>query len=165
MVPITALREHEKMKHGTLDTRKKVMSAVCTAFAGGIECAATFLGYARAKQLENRIYGSAGSAPMTDSEIHALEHEQGTTHLPDYICAMYGGVFVALPDSTATHADLFELSFATSTARGAVDLLIKKALEDGEIDDAEGAVILEAHRKHIAARVAEVGGMIVAHQR
>lgn len=153
------------MKSKILDTRKLVMSAVVKAFTGGIDCAATFLNYEKPKHLENRMYGSAGSAPMSDSEIHALEQETGTTHLPDYICAMYGGVFVRLPEEDMDSVDLYDRSIDTSAKRGKVDLLIAAALADGEIDETEAAEILAVHTKHIAARHEQVRATIALHKK
>ncbi len=152
------------MKKPILDSRRAVMIAVANGYQGGRECAAARLGIPL-KRLENQIYGTAGVKPLDDTEISVLEREEGTTHLPDYICALYGGVFVPLPDAEVTHADLYDLSFATSTARGTVDLLIRKALADGEIDEVEAAEIRAVHAKHLAARHAEVDAVIVAHQR
>jgi len=152
------------MKTPILDSRRAVMIAVANGYQGGRECAAARLGIPL-KRLENQIYGTAGVRPLDDTEISVLEQEEGTTHLPDFICALYGGVFVPLPDREASHADLYDLSFATSTARGTVDLLIRKALADGEIDANEAAEIRAVHAKHLAARHAEVDAVIVAHQR
>lgn len=152
------------MKTPILDSRRAVMIAVANGYQGGRECAAARLGIPL-KRLENQIYGTAGVRPLDDTEISVLEREEGTTHLPDYICALYGGVFVPLPDTEASHADLYDLSFTTSTARGTVDLLIRKALADGEIDANEAAEIRAVHAKHLAARHAEVDAVIVAHQR
>lgn len=152
------------MKKQILDSRRAVMITVANGYQGGRECAAARLGIPL-KRLENQIYGTAGVKPLDDTEISVLEQEQGTTHLPDYICAMYGGVFVPLPDSEQTGADLYDLSFATSTAKGTVDLLIMKALSDGEIDPKEAAEIRAVHAKHMAARHAEIDGVIAAHQR
>ena len=152
------------MKTPILDSRRAVMIAVANGYQGGRECAAARLGIPL-KRLENQIYGTAGVRPLDDTEISVLEQEEGTTHLPDFICALYGGVFVPLPDREASHADLYDLSFATSTARGTVDLLIRKALADGEIDAVEAAEIRAVHAKHLAARHAEVDAVIVAHQR
>ncbi|MGE4335324.1 MAG: YmfL family putative regulatory protein [Pigmentiphaga sp.] len=148
------------MKHAILDTRKKVMSKVCSSFPGGIDCAAQFLGYERPKQLENRIYGSANSAPMPDSEIHAVEQQLGTSYLPEYICAMYGGVFVRLPEGVADNVDLHSLSIQAAARRGKVDMLIAAALADGEIDAKEAEEIMAVHRKHVAARHEEVSATI-----
>ncbi len=152
------------MKTPILDSRRAVMIAVANGYQGGRECAAARLGIPL-KRLENQIYGTAGVRPLDDTEISVLEQEEGTTHLPDYICSLYGGVFVPLPDTEASHADLYDLSFATSTARGTVDLLIRKALADGEIDANEAAEIRAVHAKHLAARHAGVDAVIVAHQR
>ncbi|MFX8805435.1 hypothetical protein ABTM67_19865, partial [Acinetobacter baumannii] len=45
------------------------------------------------------------------------------------------------------------------------DRIIAEALRDGEIDEAELAEIIVAHRKHLAARHAEVGAVITLHRK
>ncbi|WP_348273393.1 YmfL family putative regulatory protein [Halopseudomonas sp. SMJS2] len=137
------------MKSTILDSRRKVMITAANAFPGGRDCAAARLGVPL-KRLENQIYETAGVKPLSDSEIYQLEQEQGTNHLPDYICAMYGGVFVRLPEEDIDSVDLYGLSVMTSAKRGKVDMLIAAALADGEIDSAEAAEILAVHHKHIA---------------
>jgi len=148
------------MKTPVLDSRRQVMAAVSNEFPGGMDCAAARLGI-KTKRLENQIYETAGCKPLSDSEIHVLEAETGTHHLPDYICALYGGVFVALPDVDALdNTDLFARSIKTDASRGIVDLMIQKALEDGEIDRKEAAEILALHKQHIAARHEEIKATI-----
>lgn len=147
------------MKTQILDSRRKVMTTVATAFPGGRDCAAARLGIPL-KRLENQIYETAGVKPLSDSEIYQLEQEQGSTLLPDYICAMYGGVFVPLPEADQDNLDMYTRAISTQTARGKVDLMIQQALADGEIDAAEAAEILSVHSKHVAARHAEVQAVI-----
>lgn len=147
------------MKIKILDSRRKVMTTAATAFPGGRDCAAARLGIPL-KRLENQIYETAGVKPLSDSEIYQLEQEQGTTLLPDYICAMYGGVFVPLPEADQDNLDMYTRAISTQTARGKVDLMIQQALADGEIDAAEAAEILSVHSKHVAARHAEVQAVI-----
>src|SRR3990167_8985363 len=91
--------ENQKMKRSILETRRQVMSAVVSAYPGGRDCAASRLGLSTVKKLDNHVYENAGSQPLTDEQIHMLEQQTGTTHLPDYISALYGGVFVAMPDA------------------------------------------------------------------
>lgn len=152
------------MKTTILDSRRKVMITTANAFPGGRDCAAARLGISL-KRLENQIYETAGVKPLSDGEIYQLEQETGTTHLPDYICAMYGGVFVRMPDDGMDNVDLYGLSIATSAKRGKVDMLIAAALADGEISEAEASEILAVHQKHIAARHEQVKATIALHSK
>lgn len=153
------------MKREILDSRRQVMSLVVSNYPGGRECAAARLGLAL-KRLENHVYENAGHQPLNDAQLHLLEQETGTTRLPDYICALYGGVFVAMPDAEALdNVELYARSLATDVKKGQVDQIIAKALVDGDIDEAELAEIVIAHRQHIAARHAEVGAVITLHRK
>lgn len=158
--------ENQKMKRSILDTRRQVMSAVVSTYPGGRDCAASRLGLSTVKKLDNHVYENAGSQPLTDEQIHMLEQQTGTTLLPDYICALYGGVFVAMPDAEALdNIDLYTRSLATDIKKGKVDQIIALALLDGDINEAELAEIIAAHREHIAARHTEVGAVITLHRR
>lgn len=59
--------------------------------------------------------------------------------------------------------DLLERAMTTTVKRGAVDAMILTALQDGEINEAELASIITAHRSHIAARHAEVSAILALH--
>lgn len=61
--------------------------------------------------------------------------------------------------------DLLARAMGTAVKRGKVDAMILKALEDGQIDEAELASIITAHRQHIAARHAEVGAILALHRK
>ena len=153
------------MKHPLLETRRQVMSAVVCAYPGGRECAAAMLGLPL-KKLDNHVYESAGSRPLSDEQLRLLEQQSGTTYLPDYICGLYGGVFVPLADAERLdNIELYSMAMDTGAKRGAVDKVIANALADGQIDEAELAEIVAAHRKHIAARHAEVDAVITLHRR
>lgn len=151
------------MKREVLASRRQVMTATLAAYPGGRECAAARLGLPP-KKLDNHIYENAGSRPLSDEQIHQLEQEARTTHLPDYIAALYGGVFVPIanPDEL-DNIDLYARALVTTTKRGAVDQFIADALADGVIDAQELEAILAAHRKHIAARHEEVQAVIQLH--
>jgi hypothetical protein len=160
-----ALGENEKMKRQILDSRRKVLRAVIAAFPGGRECAASRLGL-DLKRFDNRLYENAGHKPLADDEIHALEQLAGTTYLPDYLCGLYGGVFVPMPEAEQlNNLALYSRGMDTAVKRGAVDKLIAEALRDEVIDEAELAEIVAAHRQHIAARHAEVGAVITLHRK
>lgn len=152
------------MKVSVLDTRRLVMVEVAKNFPGGQPCAAARLAI-DTKRLKNQIYESAGCRSLSDEQIQVLESEQGTTHLPDYICAMYGGVFVRLPESgELDNVDMHHRSLHTAVKRGRVDQLIALALEDGEISAVEASEILALHAKHLAARHEEVTALIELHK-
>lgn len=153
------------MKRPILETRRQVMSAVVAAYPGGRDCAAARLGFP-VKKLDNHLYENAGSQPLTDDQLRRLEEQAGTTHLPDYICALYGGVFVPMPTAEALdNVDLYRRALETDIREGRVDQIIAQALNDGRIEEAELAEIIAAHRLHIAARHAEVGAVITLHRK
>lgn len=156
---------NKKARTAVLDSRRKVLSAVITTYPGGRECAAARLGL-ELKRFDNQAYENTGHRPLADDQIHRLEQDIGTTHLPDYICHLYGGVFVPLPEREALeNLDLYGRAVETSVARGRVDQIIARALADGVIDEAELAEIIATHRQHIAARHAEVGAVITLHRK
>lgn len=155
--------ENEKATRPVLDSRRKAVMAAIAGFPGGRECAAANLGL-ELKRLENQVYENQGHRPLTDEQVRQVELIAGTTYLPDYLCGLYGGVFVPMPEAAQLdNLDLYTRSLATDVAEGKVDQIIAKALEDGRISETELAKIIAAHRAHIAARHAEVGAVITLH--
>nr|EIU3915722.1 hypothetical protein [Pseudomonas aeruginosa] len=76
----------------------------------------------------------------------------------------YGGVFVPLPAAEELdNMELYHRAVDTAKRRGRVDLIIAKALEDGAIDEGEANAILDAHRRYVSARHAEIAAVIVLH--
>jgi len=156
---------NEKMKRPILDSRRRAVLAVVAAFPGGRECAATCLGL-DLKQFDNKLYENPGHRPLTDEQVRQLEKVAGTSYLPDYLTGLYNGVYVAMPELVDTdNIDLLARAMGTTVKRGKVDAMILKALEDGQIDEAELASIITAHRQHIAARHAEVGAILALHRK
>lgn len=152
------------MKRTVLETRRQVVSAVICAYPGGRDCAAPRLGMS-VKKFDNHAYENAGSRPLTDEQICLLETQTGTTHLPDFVCSLYGGVFVPVAEAgELDNLDLYARSINTAIKRGLVDAIIAKALEDGVIKDDEVQEILAAHRAHVAARHEEITAVIVLHR-
>lgn len=152
------------MKRTVLETRRQVVSAVICAYPGGRDCAAPRLGMSL-KKFDNHAYENAGSRPLTDEQIRLLESQAQTTHLPDYVCGLYGGVFVPVAEAgKLDNLDLYARSINTAVKRGLVDAIIAKALEDGVINDSEVQEILAAHRAHVAARHEEITAVIVLHR-
>lgn len=144
------------MKCRVLDTRKNVVLAVIAAYPGGRAYAAANLGMPL-KKFDNQAYESAGSRPLTDQHVHRLEQVAGTTFLPDYIAAIYGGMFVPLsiPDNL-DNMDLYSRSLKASAKRGMVDQIMAQALDDGIIEKSEADAIISALVRYMSARYAEV---------
>lgn len=144
------------MKRPVLENRKDVVSAVICAYPGGRVYAAADLGMP-IKKFDNQAYENAGSRPLTDDHIHRLEQVAGTTFLPDYVCSMYGGMFVPLTiPGTLDNIDLYSRSVKAAAKRGKVDQIISKALDDGVIEPTEAEAIVAALIRYMSARHAEV---------
>jgi hypothetical protein len=153
------------MKRPVLANRKDVVSAVIGAFKGGRLYAAANLGMPL-KKFDNQAYESAGSRPLSDDHIHRLEQVAGTTFLPDYIAAKYGGLFVPLTASAdLDNVELYSRSVKAAAKRGRVDQIIAKALEDGVIESCEAQAIVTALALYMSARYAEVLATIRLHGR
>ena len=153
------------MKSPVLETRRAAVIAAANAVSGGLPCAAAFLGEENCKRFKNRIYESAGVKPLTDDEVCVLETESKTSFLPDYLCAMYGGVFVRLPEAgQLDNVDLYQRALAASSQRGELDHMVAMALEDGEIDAAEAKKIRALHTKYLSASLEAVAAVIELHK-
>ena len=150
------------MKSQVLKTRRQVMRLVILAYPGGRECASARLGFEDIKQFDNHLYEN--SRPLTESQIFQLEQDTGTTHFPEYIAGMYGGMFVPVvqPESL-DNVEMYTMCVQTAAKRGTVDQIIAQALEDGVIDQYEADSILKAENLHMAARHAEVLAVIQLH--
>lgn len=151
------------MKRPILDTRRKVLSAVIAVYPGGRECAAARLGL-ELKKFDNHLYENAGHRPLSDEQVLQLEQDAGTTYLADYVCGMYQGVFVPMPEvGELDNVDLYARSIQTEVKEGRVGQIIAKALADGRIDQEEADQILAAHREHMAALAEEIRAVITLH--
>lgn len=144
------------MKSPVLETRKEAMREIIRSYPDGREGAAARLGM-KVKKFDNHAYESAGCSPLTDAQVYLLEQASGTSHFPNYVAQMYGGLFVAVADpETLDNVELYARSVQVSAKRGCVDQAIARALEDGSINEEEAEIILNAHNLHMAARHAEV---------
>ncbi|WP_095633841.1 YmfL family putative regulatory protein [Pseudomonas sp. PICF141] len=151
------------MKSSILKTRRQVVSAVICAYPGGRECAAARIGLSL-KKFDNHAYENNNSRPLTDAQIHQLELKAGTSYLPEYIAAMYGGMFVPVVEpELLDNVEMYARCVQAAAKRGTVDHLIAEALKDGIINDTEAEAILHADTLHLAARHAEVLAVIQLH--
>lgn len=152
------------MKIPVLSTLREVVSTIICAYPGGRECAAARLGM-NLKKFDNHAYENGNIRPLTDIQIHQLEQETKSTHLANYVAALYGGIFVPVADpDSLDKVELYTMSVQVAAKRGTVDQIIAKALDDGEINESEANAILSAHNLHMAARHAEVLAAIELHR-
>ncbi|WP_338444762.1 YmfL family putative regulatory protein [Pseudomonas sp. LTR0] len=148
------------MKTTVLENLRQVVSAVVCAYPGGRECAAAQLGF-QLKQFDNRVYENAGSRPLSYDQIHQLEQVANTTHLPEFIARLYGGMFVPLTKTEdLDNVELFRRSLKTDAKLGHIDQLIVASIEDGVIEAGEAMAIIHALTRYFAARTAEVAATI-----
>lgn len=155
-VMASALREQQKMESQVLKTRREVVSAIICTFDGGRECAAARIGLPL-KKFDNHAYENNNCRPLTDAQIFQLEQVTGTQHLPNYVAAMYGGMFVpVVHPENLDNVEMYARAIQSSAKHGTVDQAIAQALEDGVITDIEAELIQSAHVLHMAARTAEV---------
>ncbi|MDF5936953.1 hypothetical protein P4126_31005 [Pseudomonas aeruginosa] len=114
------------------------------------------------------LYENAGSEPFSDDQLRLLElWGTGTSHFPRVRRTSVwrhvrtdAWIRLSCTTSTCTREGV-----ATAIKRGEVDRIIAEVLRYGEIDEAELAEIIVAHRQHLAARHAEVGAVITLHRR
>lgn len=151
------------MKTIVLKTRRDVVSELIRSLPGGCKFASDLLGMNQ-KKFENHAYENNKSSPLTAEQVYLLEQETGTTHFPEYVAAMYGGIFVSVaPPESLDNVELYTMCVQTAAKRGTVDHIIAQALEDGVIDHAEADAILKAESLHMAARHAEVLAVLQLH--
>ena len=140
-----------------------MISELIRALPGGCKFASELLDM-KQKKFENHAYENNKSSPLTAEQVYRLEQVTGTTHFPEYVAAMYGGMFVPMNEpESLDNVELYTMCVQTAAKRGTVDHIIAQALEDGVIDHAEADAILKAESLHMAARHAEVLAVIKLH--
>ncbi|WP_455424934.1 YmfL family putative regulatory protein [Dryocola sp. LX212] len=135
---------------------KEVVKAMCKAYPGGREAMAGALGMTMT-QFHNNLYEKNGCRFFEVVELEAMEDISGTSDLADYFAKRRGALLVEVPNlEELDRVDLFSKAMRTAAARGQVDQIIEKALEDGVIEQHEADEINEHHRRHLAAREEEI---------
>jgi hypothetical protein len=139
---------------------KDVVRAMCKSLHGGREAMAGALGMTLT-QFNNNLYEKNGCRFFEVSELEAMEDISNTSLLADYFAKRRGALLVDVPQfEDLDRVDLFTRAMRTAAARGHVDQIIEKALEDGVIEKHEAEEIREHHRRHMAAREEEIAAII-----
>lgn len=144
---------------------KEVVKAMCKAYPGGREAMAGALGMS-VTQFNNNLYEKNGCRFFEVNELEAMEDISNTSFLADYFAQRRGALLVDVPHlEDLDRVDLFDRAMRTSAARGRVDTVIQKALEDGVIEPHEAEEINEYHRRHLAAREEEIRAIVALFSR
>jgi hypothetical protein len=139
---------------------KEVVKAMCKASGGGREAMAGALGMSLT-QFNNNLYEKNGCRFFEVAELEAMEDISGTSLLADYFARRRDALLVDRPKlEELDRVDLFTKAMRTAAARGQVDQIIEKALEDGVIEKHEADEIFEHHRRHLAAREEEIQAIV-----
>ncbi|EPC0968385.1 YmfL family putative regulatory protein [Enterobacter hormaechei] len=144
---------------------KEVVKAMCKAYPGGREAMAGALGMS-VTQFNNNLYEKNGCRFFEVNELEAMEDISNTSLLADYFARRRGALLVDVPQlEDLDRVDLFDRAMRTSAARGRVDTVIQRALEDGVIERHEAEEINEYHRRHLAAREKEIRAIVALFSR
>ncbi|MCM7530929.1 YmfL family putative regulatory protein [Enterobacter quasiroggenkampii] len=144
---------------------KEVVKAMCKAYPGGREAMAGALGMS-VTQFNNNLYEKNGCRFFEVNELEAMEDISNTSFLADYFARRRGALLVDVPRlEDLDRVDLFTRAMRTAAARGQVDQIIQKALEDGVIEPHEAEEIHEHHRRHLAAREEEIRAIVALFSR
>ncbi|EFA4456179.1 YmfL family putative regulatory protein [Escherichia coli] len=150
------------MKHESL---KEVVKAMCKAYPGGRQAMAGALGMSET-QFNNNLYEKNGCRFFEVTELEAMEDISNTSFVADYFAKRRGALLVDVPNlEDLDRVDLFSRAMRTAAARGQVDQIIQKALEDGVIERHEAEEIQEHHRRHLAAREEEIRAIVALFSR
>jgi AraC-like DNA-binding protein len=146
-------------------TLKEVVKAMCKAYPGGRQAMAGALGMSET-QFNNNLYEKNGCRFFEVTELEAMEDISNTSFIADYFAKRRGALLVDVPSlEDLDRVDLFSRAMRTAAARGQVDQIIQKALEDGVIEKHEAEEILEHHRRHLAAREEEIRAIVALFSR
>ena len=146
-------------------TLKEVVKAMCKAYPGGRQAMAGALGMSET-QFNNNLYEKNGCRFFEVTELEAMEDISNTSFVADYFAKRRGALLVDVPSlEDIDRVDLFSRAMRTAAARGQVDQIIQKALEDGVIEKHEAEEIQEHHRRHLAAREEEIRAIVALFSR
>ncbi|MBO8132483.1 YmfL family putative regulatory protein [Dickeya fangzhongdai] len=139
---------------------KENIKSMCKAYPGGRSAMAGALGMTLS-QFNNNLYEKNGCRFFEIHELEAMEDLSATALLAEYFSRRRGGLHVDVPQfEELDQVELYHRSIQTAAERGQVDQIIRQALEDGVIDDAEAAEIEHHHARHLAAREAEIRALL-----
>lgn len=140
---------------------KEVVKKMCKSMPGGRSAMAGALGMSL-ETFNNNLYEKNGCRFFEVDELEAIEDLSGTNYLAEYYALRRDCLLVETPKlDELDQVELFTKSIRTAAHGGYVDQIINNSLQNGVITDHEAQEILKYHRKHLAARDAEIRAIIM----
>ena len=121
------------------ESKKEVVKEIIKHTKGGRGALAGAIGISN-----NKLYERNGCLFFDDEDLEAMEIHAGTYCLAQYRASLRGGLFIPLGDFEIDQEELSEIQIGEMAAIGDVNVIISKALDDGEIDENEAKQIRKA---------------------
>ena len=147
-----------------MGNQRELVIEMLKCIKGGQAVAASYLGISLSV-FKDRLYENKGTRFFTCDELLALQELSETTLVADYFARNANCVVVPKVDVEAGKYDLFTMSMNISSERGKLEEFIKKATDDGEIDEKEEKIINELKYNLVKARIEFLQQVIATHKK
>ncbi len=141
------------------ESKKEVVKEIIKHTKGGRGALAGAIGMSETT-FNNKLYERNGCLFFDDEDLEAMELHAGTYVLAQYRASLRGGLFIPLGDVELDQEELSEIQIGEMAAIGDVNVIISKALDDGEIDENEAKQIrkaaINAAAKFITSKLATI---------
>lgn len=141
------------------ESKKEVVKEIIKHTKGGRGALAGAIGMSETT-FNNKLYERNGCLFFDDEDLEAMELHAGTYVLAQYRASLRGGLFIPLGDLELDQEELSEIQIGEMAAIGDVNVIISKALDDGEIDENEAKQIrkaaINAAAKFITSKLATI---------
>ncbi|WP_254413745.1 YmfL family putative regulatory protein [Vibrio furnissii] len=141
------------------ESKKEVVKEIIKHTKGGRGALAGAIGMSETT-FNNKLYERNGCLFFDDEDLEAMELHAGTYVLAQYRASLRGGLFIPLGDFELDQEELSEIQIGEMASIGDVNVIISKALDDGEIDENEAKQIrkaaISAAAKFITSKLATI---------
>ncbi len=141
------------------ESKKEVVKEIIKRTTGGRGALAGAIGMSETT-FNNKLYERNGCLFFDDEDLEAMELHAGTYVLAQYRASLRGGLFIPIGDFDLDQEELSEIQIGEMAAIGDVNVIISKALDDGEIDEKEAKQIrkaaINAAAKFITSKLATI---------
>ncbi|MCX9579824.1 YmfL family putative regulatory protein [Vibrio cholerae] len=141
------------------ESKKEVVKEIVKHTRGGRGALAGAIGMSETT-FNNKLYERNGCLFFSEEDLEAMEEHAKTYVLAQYRASLRGGLFIPLGDVEFDQEELSEIQIGEMAAIGDVNVIISKALDDGEIDENEAKQIrkaaINAAAKFITSKLATI---------
>ncbi len=125
------------------DSKKEVVKEIIKHTQGGRGALAGAIGMSETT-FNNKLYERNGCRFFDDEDLEAMEIHSNTYFLAQYRAGQRGGLFIPINGAELDEEELSEIQIGEMAAIGDVNVIISKALDDGQICDKEAKQIRAA---------------------